>query len=267
MLIALDLDGTVISSKDPKAPPSRLTVETLAALAGKHTVAVVTARAPWDSAESIRALGLGPGPHVFIEGALVTGRSGEVAHRTTIRAAEVIGAYAGTTPGATFSLDPSGDGWLTCENHPQTYNTTWLGRASHEALGAVSTTTIGVRVPCDGAYGPNDLCTHAEAAYARAALDPEVYRAHIGRRGWASIIAAGTDKATGLARLAEMLGVPQREVVAFGDSRNDVPMLGWAGHGVAMGQAPEEVKAAADEVAPGCDEDGVARVLRGMFGV
>jgi hydroxymethylpyrimidine pyrophosphatase-like HAD family hydrolase len=51
------------------------------------------------------------------------------------------------------------------------------------------------------------------------------------------------------------------DVVAFGDMPNDIPMLLWAGHGVAMGNAHSDAVAAADEVTAGNDDDGVARVL------
>jgi len=49
--------------------------------------------------------------------------------------------------------------------------------------------------------------------------------------------------------------------VAFGDMPNDVPMLQWAGLGVAMGNAHPEAAAAADEVTASNTDDGVARVL------
>jgi hydroxymethylpyrimidine pyrophosphatase-like HAD family hydrolase len=50
--------------------------------------------------------------------------------------------------------------------------------------------------------------------------------------------------------------------VAFGDMPNDVPMLRWAGLGVAMGNAHPDALAVADEVAPPNTEDGVAQVLQ-----
>ena len=53
--------------------------------------------------------------------------------------------------------------------------------------------------------------------------------------------------------------------VAVGDGRNDVEMLQWARRGVAMGQAPDEVKDVADEVADGVDDDGLATVLRSLL--
>jgi hypothetical protein len=71
------------------------------------------------------------------------------------------------------------------------------------------------------------------------------------------VTAAGVNKATALAEL----GVPPEEVVAFGDYPNDIPMLQWAGLGVAMGNAHPEVIAIADEVTATNDEDGVAVVL------
>jgi hydroxymethylpyrimidine pyrophosphatase-like HAD family hydrolase len=61
--------------------------------------------------------------------------------------------------------------------------------------------------------------------------------------------------------LARPLGITAAEVVAFGDMPNDVPMLGWAGLGVAMGNAHPDAVAAADEVTASNVDDGVARVL------
>ena len=58
-------------------------------------------------------------------------------------------------------------------------------------------------------------------------------------------------------RLAERLGIPMGKVAAFGDGTNDLSMIRAAGMGVAMGNAAEEVKAAADRVTAGNGEDGV----------
>ncbi|MGZ6753442.1 MAG: HAD family hydrolase, partial [Nocardioides sp.] len=77
--------------------------------------------------------------------------------------------------------------------------------------------------------------------------------------------AAGVTKASTLALLCADLGVTADDVVAFGDMPNDLPMLAWAGTSYAMADAHPTVTAAADHVAPGHDEDGVARVLAGVF--
>ncbi len=68
-------------------------------------------------------------------------------------------------------------------------------------------------------------------------------------------------KENALARLCADLNVPQPAVFAVGDSPNDVPMLRWAGIGVAMGNATESVRSAADYVTGTNVEDGVARAI------
>ncbi|MDA0263956.1 MAG: HAD family hydrolase [Chloroflexi bacterium] len=69
---------------------------------------------------------------------------------------------------------------------------------------------------------------------------------------------AGVDKATGVARVGKTLGVDPANMVAAGDSYNDLPMLRVCGFTIAMGNAPDEVKAIADFVAPSAEEDGLA---------
>ncbi|HNM96838.1 MAG TPA: HAD hydrolase family protein, partial [Marmoricola sp.] len=56
------------------------------------------------------------------------------------------------------------------------------------------------------------------------------------------------------------------DALAIGDGRNDQEMLAWAGRGVAMGQAIDEVKQAADAVTDSVYDDGVAIELRRWFG-
>jgi len=81
------------------------------------------------------------------------------------------------------------------------------------------------------------------------------------------ISAPGVTKASTLALLCADLGIDAADVIAFGDMPNDLPMLGWAGTSYAMADAHPTVTAAAGHVAPGHDDDGVARVLAGVFGL
>lgn len=74
-------------------------------------------------------------------------------------------------------------------------------------------------------------------------------------------------KASTLALLCARLGIAAEDVIAFGDMPNDLPMLTWAGSSYAMADAHPTVTEVADHVAPGHDEDGVARVLAGVFGL
>ena len=57
------------------------------------------------------------------------------------------------------------------------------------------------------------------------------------------------------------MGIRQEEVIAVGDSENDLSMIRWAGMGIAMGNATAQVKAAARWQAPTVDDDGAAVVL------
>jgi Cof subfamily protein (haloacid dehalogenase superfamily) len=84
-------------------------------------------------------------------------------------------------------------------------------------------------------------------------------------RGLVEISPPGVTKATGLAEVARRAGVPAADVVAFGDMPNDLEMLRWAGHGVAMGNAHPALLDAADEVTAGNGEDGLALVLERWF--
>lgn len=72
-------------------------------------------------------------------------------------------------------------------------------------------------------------------------------------------------KSIGLSLVARRLGVKAPETIAFGDMPNDITMLRWAGHGVAMANAHASVRAVADEVTASNNDDGVAAVLERIF--
>jgi Cof subfamily protein (haloacid dehalogenase superfamily) len=87
---------------------------------------------------------------------------------------------------------------------------------------------------------------------------------NVGWTAWLDIAPDGVNKATALERVRALLDVPRSRVLAIGDGRNDIDMLEWAsveGRGVAMGQAPDVVRAVANEVTATDLDDGVARVL------
>ena len=73
--------------------------------------------------------------------------------------------------------------------------------------------------------------------------------------------AEGVDKGKGMLKLAELLGIRREEMIVFGDGWNDISMIHEAGCGVAMGNAQEAVKEAADLVTDSNEEDGVAKII------
>ena len=79
------------------------------------------------------------------------------------------------------------------------------------------------------------------------------------------IVPRGIDKARSLERVLHQYSLRREELIAFGDGFNDISMLQYAGIGVAMGNADERVKRAADRIAPSNNEDGIAQVLEGLF--
>ncbi len=76
------------------------------------------------------------------------------------------------------------------------------------------------------------------------------------------VLPAGSSKGAALRRVARHLRIPLREVVAVGNELNDLTMIQAAGLGVAMGNAPRELRRAADYVAPSNDDDGLVEVIR-----
>ncbi|MGC4375361.1 Cof-type HAD-IIB family hydrolase [Fictibacillus sp. Mic-4] len=75
------------------------------------------------------------------------------------------------------------------------------------------------------------------------------------------IVRAGMNKAVGLRQIANFLNIPQERIIAFGDEDNDFEMIEYAGHGVAMGNAIDELKQLANFVTKTNEEDGIAYYL------
>ncbi len=78
----------------------------------------------------------------------------------------------------------------------------------------------------------------------------------------------GIHKATGMKRYLEYVGIPREDSIAIGDGPNDLQMMDYAGIGIAMGNAKDEVKKRADMITAHIDEDGIYLALEklGLFG-
>ena len=75
------------------------------------------------------------------------------------------------------------------------------------------------------------------------------------------LMPAGIHKGHGIGEMAKWLGVPMAEVMAFGDEENDLPMLTAVGFGVAMGNAPEHVRAQCAYATESNEENGIAHAI------
>ncbi len=98
----------------------------------------------------------------------------------------------------------------------------------------------------------------------RFALEYGITRSVLTQSGVSNIeiMPAGIDKGSGVAQLADYLGIGLEEVMAIGDQDNDLPMIRRVGWGVAMGNATDEVKRQARLVTLSNAEDGVAHAIR-----
>lgn len=93
----------------------------------------------------------------------------------------------------------------------------------------------------------------------------------IGYTAWLDISPQGVTKASALETQRSRLGIDKSKLLVMGDGRNDIEMFEWAkasgGLAFAMGQAPDEVKAAATNITESVSDDGVAAVLAGLEGI
>jgi Cof subfamily protein (haloacid dehalogenase superfamily) len=103
-------------------------------------------------------------------------------------------------------------------------------------------------------------CHLGESLYVHVLRSPR-YNGHM-----CEIAPHGVNKWAGVRRLASQFGIADEEICAVGDDVNDIPMIRGAGLGVAMGNALDEVKAAADRIAPCHDSDGLVEVVNWILG-
>lgn len=90
--------------------------------------------------------------------------------------------------------------------------------------------------------------------------------AHCDATSWhpafADVVPKGSNKRIGIDKVIAYYGIALEETMAFGDGGNDISMLRHAGIGIAMGNAQEDVKQAADYVTTSVDEDGIMNALK-----
>ncbi|NRD78403.1 HAD family phosphatase [Bacillus sp. BRMEA1] len=122
---------------------------------------------------------------------------------------------------------------------------------------------------------PTSLLIHTEEDQLKKIRShlSEIHAEMIEQRSWAApwhvieIIKSGLNKAVGLKKAADYYGIPTDRVIAFGDEDNDLEMIEYAGYGVAMGNAIEELKNIANDVTLTNEENGVALYLEDLLNI
>ncbi|BCK52337.1 HAD family hydrolase [Nocardia wallacei] len=261
-MVATDVDGTLIDEREQVTPRTRAAVAALVADGVQFVLA--TGRPPRWIDPVVEGLGYAP-LCVCGNGAVIYDSAADRILHTSVLDMASLAAIAELAervlPGCGLAAERVGASAHDAAT-PQfvsspEYEHAWLNPddtqvARREVLAAPAIKML-IRLP------------GAASADMRAALEPELAgRADITystNNGLIELSAPGVTKASGLAMVAQRLGVQHATMVAFGDMPNDVPMLRMAGHGVAMANAHPEARAAADEITATNSADGVALVL------
>jgi hydroxymethylpyrimidine pyrophosphatase-like HAD family hydrolase len=262
-LIATDIDGTLIRYGGQAS--SRTLAALRAAEAAGVAVVLVTGRPPRTARIIADALGM-QGPTICANGALIVEMPAFNVLRDVriegVLAASLVADLTASIPGIVFAWE-RGLEWGRDVGWP------------FAALGPVERTLPGAitgPVALQAALGLSKLICYVDGA------DPdhvvEQVRRVLGERAevstatsppLAEITAKGCDKRHTLEWLCGGFGVDRHEVLAIGDAPNDLPMLLWAGRGVAMGNAHATVLDAVSERTRTHEEDGFAAVIEAVL--
>ncbi|MGP4018491.1 HAD family hydrolase [Saccharopolyspora sp. 5N708] len=261
-LVASDVDGTLL---DPMERVSSRTARTMRRVVASGTpLVLVTGRPPRWMPSVVDGLGV-TGMAVCANGAVLYDTAADrVLHSHSIDPVllhDVARELRRELPGCYFAVERATDG-ARDRIHEQFlaepgFRRTWM--SSDIRMVGIDELT---GKPAVKLLVLHEQLTSAEmTAVAGAVIGSELQLTFSTSSGLIELSAAGVNKATGLAAVAEQLGVDRADVIAFGDMHNDVPMLQWAGYGVAMRNAHPTALAVADEVTTTNAEDGVAHLL------
>lgn len=255
-LVAFDVDGTLVDRDGRLPAPIRAAVQRV--LAAGVPVVLATGRAWHSTVELVHELGLPPGPTVCSNGAvIVTYPPQQIVKAITFDPRAVIDKVEQVAPGTLIAVEEVGVGYRLNDHFPGGDLTGEMIIEDANQLGSRPVTRIILRNPAASDQDFIALARHL-------GLHGVTY--FVGWSAWLDIAPEGVNKATALAEVAADLGIAAADVLAFGDGRNDLEMLRWAGRGVAIGDAPEEVKAVANAVSDTFADGGPVAELTHWFG-
>ncbi|MFL6145639.1 MAG: HAD family hydrolase [Labedaea sp.] len=254
-LIGLDIDGTIMNGFSSVS--DRVVAGVRAAVAGGAHVVLATGRPVASTLPVLEQLGLTEGNVLCSNGAVrMDVASGEFLSLHRFDAAPVVRQLRALLPGALFAVELPGAHNLVTGTFPVSEAAADLV-VDHRTLVAGPVTRLTV-------YW--DGHTAAELVERiRAARLPEISYLVAPVDAWLIAVSSGISKGLALEALRVELGVAADATLAVGDGDNDLEMLRWAALGVAMGQAPDTVKAAAHEVTGSVEDDGLADILERWF--
>jgi Cof subfamily protein (haloacid dehalogenase superfamily) len=261
-LLALDLDGTLLRSDGSISRRTR--AAHMSAEERGLAVLSVTARPPRRVKQIAGATGL-RGVAICSNGSLVYDLVSDLVlrqHRLDAdTTAALVRSLRTALPGVAFAVEAGIDygcehGYAVQREHGREQHDRNMRRADALELCQEGVTKLIVQHPTQP--------LEALLSVARAHAGNSASVTHSGGN-FAEIAAPNVSKAHALEACCQEHGITSEQVIAFGDMPNDLPMLRWAGLGIAVANAHPEVLAAADEVTRSNDADGVALVLERLF--
>jgi 5-amino-6-(5-phospho-D-ribitylamino)uracil phosphatase len=255
-LVALDIDGTVVDHDG--ALPEAIRKAVGMVVDADVPVVLATGRSWHGTRPIFDELGLPPGPSVASNGAVVVSYPPQhIRKAVTFDPREVIKRVVQFAPGTLIAVEEIGRGYRLNDHFPGGDLTGEMIIESIEQLSARPVTRIILRDPNRSDEDFTRLARHL-------GLQGVTY--FVGWSAWLDIAPLGVNKASALQDVADDFNVDPADVLAFGDGRNDIEMLRWAGRGVAIGDAPDEVQQAADVVADTFGDGGPVAELLHWFG-
>lgn len=260
MLIALDLDGTLL--RDDKSVSGRSRRAITAVEAAGHTVVLITAR-HWIGARLIAAEAGVRDLLICSNGAIVYDlKTQEVRDQVNLDrdiARAFIKQVRADIPEIGIGWETAGGGFRDAMFHslsdptPTPYGKVVQLREEIEDEHLITKLLVG-----HGTLQCHEVIER---------LPVDTHEVHVWNSGgwFAEVTSTQVSKANALATLAEELGLTAADVMAIGDQPVDIPMLQWAGRGIAMSNAHPDVLAAVPEHTASNEDDGVAHVLESLL--
>ena len=265
-LIAIDIDGTLVHDDGYLSPRVVEEVERVRGLG--HEIIVATGRSASNAIPVVNSVGIKHGYSVCSNGAVII--EVDPTHPRGFKPVEVI-TFDPTAvlerlihhlPEAHFAIETANGDYKFHKAFPS------------YALGANNIETplehlVSEPVSRVVVLSPGQSVEDFLDVIAGVGLHSVSYA--IGYTAWLDISPEGISKASALEAQRKALGIARDRVITLGDGRNDISMFEWAREGgglaFAMGQGPDEVKAAATAVTASVEDDGVAQVLAAFEGI
>jgi len=259
-LVALDVDGTTINHAGVMSPAVREVVHEVVD-AGHHVI-IATGRSIVATTTILAELGIDRGYAVCSNGAVTLAldpdepQGFQIIEAVTFDPRPALNLLRAEWPDAVVAVEELGIGFKLSAPFPDGELQGELRVVPWDELVADPVTRVTFRAP-------NGTAEDFLALTERIGLHGVNYA--VGFSAWLDLNPEGVSKGSALEILRRRIDVDPRYTVAVGDQRNDIEMLHWAARSVAMGNAPDEVKAVATEVTASVDEDGLVPVLRSLL--